>query len=146
MEKLTILLLAKQVKNGKRRTRMKSAEGSLFGQIFAKKMTWNTVTQRCTKVINHCPCAVRWASLRPHSFRSGQTLSPARKKKRKDNGKSTETLPCWIGFNSKIICGWISYCQRGDTWMVAGLNFGFPLRFWDAAGAHDLYSERSWNQ
>ena len=43
-------------------------------------MTRNIVTQRCTKVIKHCAGAVEWASLRRHSFRSGQTLSPARKK------------------------------------------------------------------
>ena len=53
-------------------------KGFTFPTDFSKKMTWNIIIQRCTKVIKHCACAVKWASLRRNSFRSGQTLSPAR--------------------------------------------------------------------
>ena len=52
--------------------------GFTFPTDFSENLTWNIVTQRCTKVIKHCACAVKWASLRRNSFRSGQTLSPAR--------------------------------------------------------------------
>ena len=71
--------LAKKVKNWKRPTRMKSAEGRGFTcpKDFSKTLTRNIVTQRSTKVIKHCPCTVKLASLKRHSFRSGQTLSPA---------------------------------------------------------------------
>ena len=48
-----------------------------FSDRFFQNLTRNTVNQRCTKVRKHCACAVKWASLRRHSFRSGQTLSPA---------------------------------------------------------------------
>ena len=83
--------LAKKVKNGKRPTRMKSAEGSLFRQI-SQKMTWNIVTQRCTKIIKHRACAVKWASLKCHSFRS-QTLSPARYQRPITRGWLTTVIP-----------------------------------------------------
>ena len=48
-------------------------------------MEQSTVTQRCTKVVKRCADAVKWTSLRRHSFRSGQTLSPARISTYKDN-------------------------------------------------------------
>ena len=54
-------------------------KGFTFPTDFSENLTWNIVTQRCTKVIKHCACAVKWASLRRNLFRSGQTLSPARK-------------------------------------------------------------------
>ena len=49
-----------------------------FPTDFCENLTWNIIIQRCTKGIKHCARAVKWASLRRNSFRSGQTLSPAR--------------------------------------------------------------------
>ena len=47
-------------KTGKRATRMKSVEGSLFRLIFLKKClgTYSFQTHRCTKVIKHSACAM----------------------------------------------------------------------------------------
>ena len=52
--------------------------GFTFPTDFSENLTRNIVTQKCTKVIKHCACAVKLASLRRDSFRSGNTLSPAR--------------------------------------------------------------------
>ena len=72
---LPFILTLEKVKNGKRPTCMTSAEGSLFRQIFQKN---DVEYSNPKKVIRHCACAVKWASLRRRSFRSGQTLRPAR--------------------------------------------------------------------
>ena len=69
--------LPKKVNNGKRATRMKSAEGSYFRLIFLRQLSWDMLTPKCTNVIKHCTCAVKWASLgRYHQFDSGPTLCP----------------------------------------------------------------------
>ena len=54
-------------------------KGFTVPTVFSENLTWNIVTQRCTKFIKHCACAVKWASLRCNSSRSGQTLGPARR-------------------------------------------------------------------
>ena len=49
-----------------------------FSDIFPK--TWHRTSKpKDVPKSKHCACAVKWASLRRLSFRSGQTLSPARK-------------------------------------------------------------------
>ena len=69
--------LAKKVNTGKRATRMKSAEGSYFRLIFLRQLSWDMLRPKCTNVIKHCTCAVKWASLgRYHQFDSGPTLCP----------------------------------------------------------------------
>ena len=78
MEQLTIFLTRqKKWKTGKGRHAW-SPQRVHFSDRFFQKFDVEQGTQRCTKVIKHCACAVKWASLRHHSFRSGQTLSPAR--------------------------------------------------------------------
>ena len=54
--------LPKKVNNGKRATRMKSAEGSYFRLIFLRQLSWDMLTPKCTNVIKHCTCTVKWAS------------------------------------------------------------------------------------
>jgi hypothetical protein len=57
--------LAKKVKKGKRPKRMKSADGSLFRLIFLEiRLGTYILMRRCTKVIKHCACAMKCASLR----------------------------------------------------------------------------------
>ena len=78
MEQLTIFLTRqKKWKTGKGRHAW-SPQRVHFSDRFFQKFDVEQGTQRCTKVIKHCACAVKWASLRHHSFLSGQTLSPAR--------------------------------------------------------------------
>ena len=85
MEQLTILLechlnfILYNSKKGEKADMHEVRRGFTFPIVFFPKITWNIFTRRCTKVIEHCACAVKWTSLRRNSFRSGQTLSPARK-------------------------------------------------------------------
>ena len=56
--------------------------GFTFPTDFSKKKcTWNIVTQRCTKVIKHCACAVKWASFKTSRipFRANPQSLPEKK-------------------------------------------------------------------